>query len=204
MEKHFMIDIETTGIEPDKNDLLQVGILECTFDGQRWNPGRSIELINHTDKQPESQFAKEHMTDLYQLCNAAPKWEPLGMRTHILEFFKRCGETPPMVYLMGWNASNFDIPFLVHKGILKPNYYEIGPDGKDIMRGDFHYRVYEMGGAVSLAQNVKNYSDRKTLLQDAENVYGEYPALPQGKQHDALFDCYKQLRILNGLIRMLK
>jgi hypothetical protein len=67
-----MIDIEATGIDPTKEELLAVGILECTWDGNFWQPGRAKEWVLHTDRQPESEFAKEHMTALYAKCNAAP------------------------------------------------------------------------------------------------------------------------------------
>lgn len=201
MEKHFMLDIESTGIDSKKEDLLQIGILECDFDGRFWKPGRSFELIQHSDRKPESQFAKEHMAKLYEVCNRAPKWEAENIRWMILDFFTKCGATPPDVYLMGWNASNFDVPFLVDKGVLQPSYYEIGPDGKDIRRGDFHYRIYELGGAISLIANKFPNTDRKHLCEEAKKLDQIVP-LPQGKEHDALFDCYSQLKILNGLIEL--
>src|SRR5690606_39907279 len=92
-------------------------------------------------------------------------------------------------------------PFLVAKGCLHPSKYETGPDGKDVRVGDFHYRIYELGGAVSLAQNVLGYSDRQALTEAAREAYPELE-LPEGKEHDAIYDCYRQLRMLNGLIRM--
>ena len=201
MEKHFMIDIETTGIKPESEDLLQIGVLETTFDGKFWAPGRTLEIIQHTDRKPESAFAKEHMAALYETCNRAPAWDAENIRWMMLKFFRECGAEPPQVYLMGWNASNFDIPFLVHKGVLQPSYYEIGPDGKDIMRGDFHYRIYELGGAVSLISNKYPKEARNDLIKDAKARDVSTP-LPAGKEHDAIYDCYSQLKILNGLLMM--
>ena len=80
MEKHFMLDIESTGIDSSKEDLLQIGILEADFDGNKWVAGRTLEIIQHTDKKPESVFAKEHMAKLYEVCNRAPKWEAENIR----------------------------------------------------------------------------------------------------------------------------
>lgn len=201
MEKHFMLDIESTGVDPKKDDLLQIGVLEVTFDGDRWNAGRSFELIQHSDKKPESEFAKTHMAKLYEICNRAPSWTAENMRWMLLDFFRNCGVNPPDVYLMGWNASNFDIPFLIEKGVLQPSYYEIGPDGKDIRKGDFHYRIYELGGALSLISNKFPEIDRKALVETAKGK-DNMTLLPAGKEHDALFDCYSQLKILNGLIEL--
>lgn len=197
-----MLDIETTGIDPTSEDLLQIGVLEADFVNGSWVPGRSLVLYQHTSRSPGSEFAKKHMAELYKECNSRPYVPQRVLRQQLLEFFRECGIAKGIdTYLMGWNASNFDVPFLVNKGVLAPSRYEIGPDGKDVFVGDFHYRIYEMGGAVSLVANVLNRNDRKRLLEEAE-AWGEEVSLPAGKEHDALYDCYKQLRILNGLIRM--
>src|ERR1041384_482286 len=114
MEKHFMIDIETTGIDPTKEDLLQIGVLELTFSGSYWLPGRSLEITQHSGRKPGSEFAKKHMTALYERCNKAEWRSPESIRAELLEFFGACGEKAPNIYAMGWNASNFDLPFLYH------------------------------------------------------------------------------------------
>lgn len=208
MEKHFMIDIEATGIDPAMEDLLSVGVLEVEFDGSFWQPKNAGEWFCHTTRKPESQFAKEHMVELYERCNALPSAPPYKrhqtMRDCLLNFIRSCGTTGAIdTYFMGWNASNFDLPFLVAKGILQTNRYETGPDGKDRMVGDFHYRVYELGGAVSLAQNVCSKMDRGALLEVARGMAPRiFPA--QGKKHDALYDCYTQLQLLNGLIALMR
>lgn len=202
MEKHFMLDIESTGIDPGSEELLQVGLLEVDFVDGYWVPGRDYEMTHHTDRKPESSFAKEHQAALYEKCNAAPVIPVEVSRDTILSFLKDCGVNPPDVYLMGWNASNFDVPFLVEKKHLRRSTYVIGPDGKDIRVGDFHYRIYELGGAISLAQNVLGCADREQLIEAAKAAY-PMPAR-EGREHDALFDCYEQLRILNGLIKLMR
>lgn len=198
-EKHFMIDIETTGIDPKENDLLQIGIVEMDFKNGFWYPGKSFELIQHSPKQPESEFAKEHMKALYKTCNRAKPISVEEVRGRMLEFFRSCGAKPPYVYFAGWNASNFDIPFLVHHGYLVPNKYVMDEKGKDRMVGDFHYRIYEMGGALSLAQDVFQYEGRNDTIEKLANL-DPIVSLPKGKEHDAIYDCYKQMKILNGLI----
>jgi hypothetical protein len=203
MERHFMIDIEATGIDPTCEDMLAIGLLEATFDGNFWQPGRSKEWIVHTDRQPESSFAKEHMVELFKRCNAAPEITRTRLRWEVLEFLRANGDTtgPEDTYFMGWNASNFDLPFLCFKEILVKNRYEPGPDGKDRMVGDFHYRVYEIGGAVSVIQDARRENDRGKLLAEARRV-APGMKFPPGKEHDALYDCYRQLHLLNGLIEL--
>lgn len=195
-----MIDIEATGIDHAKEDLLSIGLLEADWDGKRWLAGASKEWFVHTDREPESQFAKEQMAELYAKCRAAPVLTTERLRWEVLEFLRSHGTTGATdTYFMGWNASNFDLPFLVAKGILVPSSYAT-VDGKDQQVGDYHYRVYEMGGAISLAQNVKE-EEREKLIERAREAL---PVLdsPAGKKHDALHDCYTQLHLLNGLIQI--
>ncbi len=202
MEKHFMIDIETTGVDPETDDLLQIGILEMDYVDGFWRTGKSFEITQHSGRRPESSFAKEHMVPLYDRCNSSPWIKPEIIRKELLQFFNECGSKPPTIYTMGWNASNFDLPFLFHHRCLVPSGYAPGPDGKDVMIGDVHYRIYEIGGAVSLVSNAIGHEDRKTLCKIAEGAGDPYVELPKGKEHDAIYDCYNQARILNGLIAL--
>lgn len=204
MEKHFMIDIEATGIDPEHEELLSVGILEADWDGSQWIAGRCKEWFMRYEGEPTSQFAKEHMVELFRKCNTAPLLTVERLRWEILEFLRRCGTTGcEDTYFMGWNCSNFDLPFLIAKKVLQASRYET-VDGKDKMVGDFHYRIYEMGGAVSLAQNARGEKDRGKLLELARSL-DCLPYPPKtGKKHDALYDCYAQLQLLNALIILAK
>lgn len=205
MEKHFMLDIEATGIEPDQEDLLQVGMLEVDFRDGFWRPGRTYEMLHQTKRKPTTEFAKQHQLELYARCNAAPMIPIHVSRDTILSFFKECGVEPPDVYFMGWNASNYDVPFLTYQGHLKPSRYVTLADGTDRRVGDFHYRIYEMGGAIAVVENALLFGDRKKLIEVATELGHEVVPfdLPPGvAEHDALYDCFKQLRTLNGLIEM--
>lgn len=200
MQKHFMIDIETTGTEPLSEDLLQIGLLEVDYQEGYWRPGRSLEITQHSGRKPESIFAKENMVDLYEKCNKQHWISPIKIREQLLSFISDCGSKSPEVYLMGWNASNFDVPFLIHHRCLVPSSYAPAPNGKEMMVGDFHYRIYEIGGAISIIQNTLDYEDRKELVELAEKVGKTIITIPEGKKHTALYDCYLQTQLLNGLI----
>ena len=206
MMKHLMIDIESTGIDPKVEDLLQVALLEIDFVDGYWHPGRSFNLFVHTDRKPTTEFALEHQQGLYDECSRAMKRSMPEIREAVLEFFALCGLTPPKdVFFAGWNASNFDVPFLVEKRVLRPPTYET-VNGKDVMVGDFHYRVYELGGAVGLVQDVLQETleeGRKKMTERALDA-APGPELGNGIQHDALYDCYRQTRILNGLIALVR
>lgn len=202
MEKHFMLDIEATGIDWTKEELLSIGLLEVDWDGEYWVPRKAREWLQHSTAQPQSDFAKAHMAALYERCRNAAHIPVERLRWEILDFFRSCGtKGVEDTYLMGWNASNFDIPFLCHDRVLEASRYEPGPDGKDRQVGDFHYRVYEIGGAVSLVQNQLRTIDRAEVIKRAREMAPPM-FIPEGKQHDALHDCYTQLKLLNGLIAL--
>lgn len=203
MNKHFMIDIETTGIQPELHDLLQIGVLEVDYDDQykQWRPGRVLEILQRHTSAPASEFAKAKMAKIYERCAQSPGFNFEQIRFMLLEFFKSCGAvTRNDVKLMGWNASSFDIPFLVEKGcLIAPGYETV--DGKDVEVGDFNYRVYEISGSLGLTCDVLGV-ERQELVNIIENEpIPQPPAILCGRdEHDAIYDCYKQLNFLNALI----
>jgi hypothetical protein len=100
--------------------------------------------------------------------------------------------------MMGLNATTFDIPYLTHKGYLQKPV----PDQNNKLSGDYHYRIYELKGAYNVAKDVLKVDDQ-TLFAMAEDACPEI-TLPPGGKHEALYDCYKQLKVLNGVIRLLR
>jgi len=201
-EKHFQCDIEASDTNPKHDDILQIAFLEADFVNGFWQPGKHFNKLLYTDREPETLFAKEHMAPLFARCNQVAHQRSEEIREEVLTFFKDCGVRLPYVYLMGWNVSTFDIPFLLEHEILRP-FYRQTIDGMEVATGDFHYRVYEQAGSISLAQCVLGIESRNDLVQMAFDAYPEI-ALPPGRDHDALYDCYKQLRIENGLIRLVR
>jgi hypothetical protein len=186
--KYYMIDIETSSIKPDEGEILQIGVLELLLDKSGYyTPARSMEKTLHFDQIVTDPWILNTHKELLPKCKDTPFQSAPEVRAELLAFFQRCNGNDP-VFLMGLNASAFDIPWLHAKGYLKP--------------GDTHYRTYELSGAYALTQTVMNY-DRKTFFKSAENSC-EWVTMPQGQEHTALFDCYKQLKTLNGCIKILR
>jgi len=202
-EVHWQLDIETTDTDPKIDDILQIALVECRYRDGFWQPGRFFNKFLHTDKDPATQFAKDHMADLFKKCQKVPYEEPESVRGEILGFLRECGVRTPYVYIMGWNVSALDIPFMVEKGYLRP-FYRQTIEGMDIATGDFHYRVYEQSGSISLAQCVLGIENRNDLVARAQVDYHEIALPTDGKDHDALYDCYRQLKVENGLIRLIR
>jgi hypothetical protein len=193
--KLFMIDIETTGVEPAKEEVLQIALIEMNFLGGYWEKGKTFNVFLHTDRQPTTKFALEHMKEIYAKCNQAPKVAPAEIRQRIIRFCEECGASTPNIFFAGWNAGIFDIPFLEHHGFLVPAKYI-----NDQLVGDCHYRIYEISGALNLVANIRGHNEINTVLKEAQKMG---PKL-EGNRHDALYDCERQMNILNALIQMMR
>lgn len=193
--KIFMIDIETTGVDPRKEEVLQIALIEMNFLGGYWEKGKTFNFFQHTPKPPTTKFALDHMKEIYEKCNKAPFVEPAKVRKMIVDFCIECGANPPNIFFAGWNAGIFDIPFLEHHGYLVTAKYE-----NDKLVGDSHYRVYEISGALNLVANVRGNNEINAVLKEAQKLAPKH----EGNRHDALFDCERQMHILNSLIRMMR
>lgn len=213
-EKHYMIDIETTGVNQESDDILQVAMVEIEHaralgsDGSYWHPtGRYYNSFIHNPRQPESDFAKKHMKEIYQRCNEIPPLINLELVAKEVRFFVHennyfGGTHMRPKFFMGWNASNFDMPFMFKKGLLTPSFYDKDPKtGEEELYGDAHYRIYEQTGSVQVLSDMTGL-DRKTLETLAMGLNPTGLSLPTGKEHDALYDCYKQIIMQNGLIKI--
>lgn len=187
--KYFMLDIETMGLDQKADDVLQIGIVEITkgAKGLYW-PGKEYCLTLHTEQEPRTAWIRENHKELIEKCKTEGwKLPPEMVREDILNFFKSCGVEGP-ANLVGLNLMSFDLPFLMEKGYLK--------------KDDFHYRIYELAGAFKTACDVLSI-ERDALFTLAKQAASEI-VIPEGKKHEALFDCYSQLQSLNGVIRLLR
>jgi hypothetical protein len=211
MNKHIMLDIEADGVGIydmpqfgiEKCNILQIGMVEVDFDGEYWYPGKAWEkLFYHAVPDKLNEFQLKHQRELFELCSKQPPGIdfPGRVRKSILEFFSVCGLTSPHIYFMGWNASTFDVPALHVNGYLNPPHYD--ETGVNVI-GDHHYRVYDLSGSIMLMADILG-RQRAQMREEAENIGREItPNLTDGrKQHDALWDCYNQIAILNGLIHI--
>lgn len=199
MKKHFMLDIETTGVDIAADDILQIAILEATWNGDYWEAGNRFERFVHSTKKPENAFAKAHMEGIYAIANRQPECDSAVIRADILQFFRRCGETPPDIFMMGKNVGSFDLPFMVAKEFLKPSGYAADSIGQEHRTGDFHYRSYDVTSARAVTANILRCD--LSRVKERMQLY-KTPNPIQSKAHDALWDCYDQLDELNALIRL--
>ena len=193
-----MLDIETTGIDPTSNTVLQIAIIEMKFtQSGYWEKGKEFNFFQHVDTEPESEFAKKHMKKLYEYCQQQPLVPAKEIRQAILDFFQSCQVEPPNIFIAGWNVGIFDLPFLTYHNCIKIAHYS--RSGK--MEGDCHYRTYEISGTLQFVANLYGETEVNPFLKKAEKLF---PASSKGNRHDALYDCNRQIDILNGLIKLVK
>lgn len=187
MTKYIMLDIETTGIEKT-DSILQIGLLECIKNNKGYYvPARTFNKTIHFDEVITNKWILIHHEELLKVCKTTEYVDPAIVRALILGFFMQCGmDTPPSI--MGVNIGGFDLPFMHRAGFLKPV--------------DHHYRTYELNGAYKLAGDVLGL-ESKELFEQAQNAC-DWITLPTGKKHEAMYDCYNQLKTLNGIIKLLQ
>ncbi len=139
--KRFMLDIETNGLDPFTQDILQIGILEVNERGDYYEPGKAFSRTLYSTQKPGNAFCAETHKDLYPICRRTPITEPLEVRAEIRRFFSQCGAEGP-VHLMGQNLMSLDVPFMRAK-----NYF---------LELDTHYRVFELMPIASVAAKLLN------------------------------------------------
>lgn len=202
MNNHFMIDIETSGTNKDRDEILEVGVVEIQFIDDFWSPtGRVFHMALHYPGSPSDSFAVEHLSELYKKCNQLPKSENYEKLSKDLRAFLETSspDSGPALFI-GLNASGFDLDFLFKKKVLTPSFYVETESGQE-MRGDAHYRVYEQTGAINILRNIFQLSKEDLLKRIGEIDYPEI-CLPRGKDHDAIYDSYRQINQINGLIAL--
>lgn len=218
-DRRFMLDLEATGVNIETDDILEVGVLEVQWPHKHsmyWVPGRSFNFVLHSKRKPENAFARNTMAGLYKLCNETPETSNISSCREALSKWLDTFDVrrPDDVHIMGNAVSNFDIPFTIKHKLLEPSGYIQDPEdrNKEIMTGDFHYRIHEQQGGVELAMKVIDFKgERRAFVEFAREAYPtpipkESPAALGGacKPHRALYDCYKQVDLENGLIHLLR
>jgi DNA polymerase III epsilon subunit-like protein len=195
--KYFMLDIETMGTDPVNDDVIQIALLELVKDKSGYyQAGRYLDKLLCTEQTPKNAWIATNHKELLRRVGTGQTPAPGLVRSYLREFFNQCGATEP-ARLMGMNLAMLDIPFMVTKRYLT----RAQTDADNKLVGDFHYRVYELRGVVDAALDVFNVDEKLLYKLAAEASPTKY--LPKDRtSHDALYDCYKQLNTLNGILAL--
>jgi len=203
--KHFMVDIETTGQKLHSDMPLEIAFLELDWVNDYWIPGRTYHRVLKCCLEPDNSFARMHHQDLYAECKEVEDASPNHVRDSILNFFDVCGcKKRDQVKLIGWDAAAFDLQVLsIHRYFYTKEFKT--QETEEVIWGDYNYIVYELCGAFKLAQDVLGIGrklETKELKNLALNAY-DFP-VPNGKPNRALYDCYIEAKLLNGLIKLIR
>lgn len=207
----IMVDIETIGNSVPDAPILSIAMVSCKKNESGfWVPGKSVEVLCHTDREPETVFAKEHQRQLYADCKARgekEKWVVAKSISDFLESHDESGDEGPS-FFMGWNAAGFDIPILVKNGLLTPPVYvKVPGEDREVLVGDFHYRILDVQSIYNFVrENVTGCPrDRRAFDESLIQMRSPVPmtANPFVK-HTALNDCMNQVNTLNKLIMIAK
>lgn len=203
MNDIFMIDIETTGVDKEKDDIIEIGIVHAKrmeF-GLFFVPKRVYHRTLPTDKEP-SEWAKGYpgQVTIFKQCQEkflrGERNDATSMRflrEELQAFFERSGVKSPM--LSGLNIVGFDIAFLKRDGILKD--------------GDHNYRSWCLTPLIETICHVNGVDsqaskEREKVTEHLEKAtpFDLYVPGSEGGEHTAIYDCQKELRVLNSIIAM--
>lgn len=218
MEKNIvMVDIETTGLDKDLDDILEISMVRAELEGGVFYPTDTLDLFLPSRREPANDFAKQHMGWLYDHCNNLYKSTYLtpvddltysdilksiynSSREKILDFFNDWSDGQPTIAV--WNAG-FDLQFLQKKSILFPN--------------DYDYRVYEMSGMTmgfmdSLGFPSEMRSEFLEIISGLDTAVSlptaddlpQNATEPESLEHWGHYDSKKQLKVLNGYLKVMR
>lgn len=209
MKPIFMIDIETTSVDIFEAEVLQVGILALEPAGDIWRPRATLEISGLTDLKPCRPFDSLHLAHLYTTANnhaAGLSDEQLleqiaERRRSILGFLKDWGARDGDARFIGHRAGQFDLPILHNNGYLvAPGYTTL--EGREVKTGDHDYRTIEIAGALDLVAYARGWRHDATKAA-AMALCPEVDLPNDRREHDAIYDCFAQTKLWNGLLRLI-
>lgn len=192
----IMIDIETNGTDRNNMEVLEVAALPVYMDPQlgyyKTSSISPFSCLIHSRSEPKSDFAKRTQVGLYKLCNELPETYTYGYcRMMLLQWLEMVGKDRWSRNMVGKNVVTFDLEILDQAGIL--------------LKDEYHYRVHEQTGGIFLLEGAMGIG-RDEVYQAALAVTPT-PIPKEIKElgsHRALYDCYEQVALENGLIRLIR
>lgn len=181
-DRLVMLDCEMTGLNVATDDVIQIAALKLERDGVQYRAtGTPFNMFLHTDLQPESEFARTHMVDIYKKANAST----MGYAEARIALKEWLGDWWSIVSPAG-DCVPTDVMFLAQKGVISLSHYV----GDVPVPGTFHYEYFDMNAIKAIARTRVTYKFDKELKR-----------LPG--DHDALIDCYNQLTEMNAFLDVL-
>lgn len=182
-QRLVMLDCEMTGLNVPVDDVIQIAALKLELQGGQYvqTSGPEFNIFLHTDKKPESEFARKNMGLIYEEANKSTI-NYVEARKLLHEWLGDwCGKVSP-----AGDCVPTDILFLFAKGVISLSHF----DGDTPVEGSFHFEYWDMNAIKAIARQKAGTKFDRML-----------PRIPG--DHDALVDCKNQLTEMNGIIAML-
>lgn len=179
--KLLMLDLEMSGLNPKKDDILQVAALKLELRNNQYVETDSFDMVLKNPIVPANDFQKKFQAPLFKRCNASP-YTYEDLKDQFIKFLgsdagklSPCGDCVPT-----------DVLFLYAKDIITLSHYE----GDTPVDGTFHYEYFDMN-AIKLVMRHKMGFKADKELKLLEGI------------HDGLVDCRNQLIEMNFIISKL-
>lgn len=206
--KLVMLDLETTGTDPKTTEILEIGAVLVELHEGVMTPKQNFHVYIQTDTKanPENPFVMKFQKNLYDHCNNLPKTENLEKAKK--EFKNFLDESFPnqnpskldtLPQFTGQNFSVFDSQYLLHNGLLQASTH----NEKNEIKASYNYRSLEIQSYSIVLAQALGYKSATDFMNYAASLDTE-TELPEGNSHTALYDCYKQIKSFNGLMKILK
>lgn len=192
----IMINIETNGTDRNNMEVLEVAALPVYMDPftgyYAFSGINPFSCLIHSRSEPKSDLAKRTQVGLYKLCNELPaEQDKAHCREKFLGWLNLIGRDRWSRNMVGKNVVTFDLDILDQVGIL--------------LKDEYHYRVHEQTGGIFLLEGAMKLG-RDEVCQAALAVTPT-PIPKEIKElgsHRALYDCYEQVALENGMIRLIR
>lgn len=127
--KVISLDIETTGLDPEKDQILEIGAWAWTWGDMAGDiedmPSFSVTVKHHRiSGQARALLMNSRLLDKIDIDPEDCSWPSDAIR-EFANFVKECRGDGPKPVALGKNAASFDLPFLYKTG-LKPGLKGFG------------------------------------------------------------------------------
>lgn len=177
----IMIDAEMTGVIPERDHLLQLAMLKLKLNGMQYEiEGDPLVQYFPFDGQPENDFQKKYLKDIFKKCNDSVLSEEEA-RSQIESFL---GSLKGKVQPTG-DCVPCDMAFLFARGVIDRADIQ---DDKQVP-GTFHFEYFELNPLKAFA---RQRMGKKFEVEGLDKNI-----------HDALVDCQNQTKELNTYLKIL-
>lgn len=204
----LMTDLETTGVDPEVTEILEMASVAINFDGLKMKPIDHFHEYIFTKTKPniKDEFVMKYQQGLYKKCNELNPALNLENAQNKFKAFvnkhypnQNLTDINSLPQFTGQNFSAFDAHYLVKNNFLKKGYKD--ENGK--MYSHYNYRSLELQSFSIAFSTMLGFKSSTEFIKYIASLDTE-TVLPEGSAHTALYDCYNQIKFYNGMMIFLK